>query len=53
MSKNYDNLLKDIQNMLFEKHTHGDSVTEDDIVYKENDVIEIINNILSLSRYPK
>lgn len=44
----YNELPKDIKNMLFKMHTHGDRVNENDIVYREEDVLELIDCIKSM-----
>ena len=42
----YEALPNEIKDILSKCHTLGDSVTEDEIVYKEKDVVDLVNFIL-------
>lgn len=42
----YDELPKDIKTELFKVHTHADLVNGEEIIYKEQDVINIISRLL-------
>ena len=43
----YESLPKNIKEKLFKVHQHGDAVDDKEIVYKESDVIDIINYLIN------
>ena len=42
---NYETLPTKIQEKMFNAHQHGDLVDDEEIVYRESDVLDIINAI--------
>jgi hypothetical protein len=43
---NYKDLPVEIQDRLFAAHTHGEIINPEEIVYREKDVLKIIDYIL-------
>ena len=48
-NKKFNKLPEDIRKIMFAKHEHAESLSEDNpaqIVYRENDVVDIVNYLL-------
>ena len=49
--RNFDKLLDDIKSKMIDCHTHAELCDGEEIVYKEADVVRIINAIISKNTY--